>query len=133
MKLVADKDDNLDSFNSQIWSGQAFSLKVDKVLAHEKSKYQEVLIFKRLILFFGFSLRRISFNSMRFVVNTFIILMKDNVKFYICSSTHGNVLALDGIIQCTEYDEFAYQEMITHLAMFSHPLPRKVCFLFESS
>ncbi|KAM3719281.1 Spermidine synthase [Dirofilaria immitis] len=91
-KLVADIGgfNSFDNFN-KIWSGQAFSLKVDKVLVHERSKYQDVLIFK--------------------------------------SSTYGNVLALDGIIQCTERDEFAYQEMITHLAMFSHSLPRKVLII----
>ena len=33
---------------------------------------------------------------------------------------------LDGIIQCTERDEFAYQEMITHLPMFSHADPKRV-------
>lgn len=45
------------------------------------------------------------------------------------SKSYGNVLVLDGIIQCTERDEFAYQEMLTHLAMFSHPLPRKVLII----
>lgn len=29
----------------------------------------------------------------------------------------GKVLVLDGVIQCTERDEFAYQEMITHLPL----------------
>lgn len=38
----------------------------------------------------------------------------------------GKMLALDGIIQFTESDEFAYQEMLTHLAMFAHPNPLKV-------
>ncbi|XP_065889956.1 spermidine synthase-like [Dysidea avara] len=42
------------------------------------------------------------------------------------SKNYGNVLVLDGIIQCTERDEFSYQEMITHLPMFSHPCPKKV-------
>lgn len=42
------------------------------------------------------------------------------------SSDYGNVLVLDGVIQATERDEFAYQEMITHLAMNSHPCPKKV-------
>lgn len=64
------------------------TLKVKKVLHHEKSKYQDVLIFE--------------------------------------SEKHGNVLVLDNVIQCTEYDEFSYQEMITHLAMHSHPNPKKV-------
>jgi spermidine synthase len=42
------------------------------------------------------------------------------------SSTYGNVLILDGVIQCTERDEFSYQEMITHLPMASHPNPKNV-------
>ena len=32
----------------------------------------------------------------------------------------GRVLALDGIIQTTESDEFVYHEMMTHLPMFAH-------------
>ena len=31
------------------------------------------------------------------------------------SKTYGTVLALDGVIQVTERDEFSYQEMIAHL------------------
>lgn len=42
------------------------------------------------------------------------------------SATYGNVLVLDGAIQVTERDEFSYQEMITNLAMMSHPNPKKV-------
>ena len=42
------------------------------------------------------------------------------------STTYGNVLVLDGAIQVTERDEFAYQEMIAHLALFSHPNPKRV-------
>ena len=33
------------------------------------------------------------------------------------NSAYGNVLVLDGVIQATERDEFAYQEMITHLPL----------------
>ncbi|KAL8348705.1 hypothetical protein RB598_001807 [Gaeumannomyces tritici] len=73
---------------SDMWPGQAMTLKVDKVLHHEKSQYQDVLIFK--------------------------------------STDYGNVLVLDNVIQATERDEFAYQEMITHLALNSHPNPKKV-------
>lgn len=72
----------------EMWPGQAMTLKVNQVLHHEKSKYQDVLIFE--------------------------------------SSDHGTVLVLDNAIQCTENDEFAYQEMITHLAMNSHPDPKQV-------
>lgn len=42
------------------------------------------------------------------------------------STDYGNVLVLDGVVQVTERDEFSYQEMITHLAMMSHPDPRRV-------
>lgn len=42
------------------------------------------------------------------------------------STDYGNVLVLDGAIQVTERDEFSYQEMITHLAMMSHPDPKRV-------
>lgn len=42
------------------------------------------------------------------------------------STNFGNVLVLDGIIQVTERDEFAYQEMISHVPLFAHPNPKKV-------
>jgi spermidine synthase len=73
------------------WPGQAFSLQIEQVLFHEKSKYQDVLVFK--------------------------------------SKTYGNVLILDGIIQCTERDEFAYQEMLAHLPLFAHPNPKRVLII----
>ncbi|KAI9593201.1 spermidine synthase [Syncephalis fuscata] len=73
---------------SVLWPGQAMAIQVEEVLHHEKSLYQDVLVFK--------------------------------------STTYGTVLVLDGVIQATERDEFAYQEMIAHLPMMSHPNPRKV-------
>jgi len=73
---------------SDMWPGQAMTLKVNQIIHHEKSQYQDVLIFE--------------------------------------SSDYGMVLVLDNVIQCTERDEFAYQEMITHLGMFAHPNPKKV-------
>ncbi|KAF4530130.1 hypothetical protein B566_EDAN001387 [Ephemera danica] len=42
---------------------------------------------------------------------------------------HGRALILDGVIQCTEWDEFAYQEMITFLPLCSHPNPKKVLII----
>ncbi|KAL4796942.1 putative spermidine synthase [Aspergillus venezuelensis] len=42
------------------------------------------------------------------------------------TTNYGVVLAIDGIIHCTEYDEFFYHEMITHIALNSHPSPRNV-------
>lgn len=38
----------------------------------------------------------------------------------------GKTLILDGAVQVTEKDEFVYHEMLTHVAMFSHPDPRRV-------
>lgn len=37
----------------------------------------------------------------------------------------GTVLILDGVIQCTDRDEFSYQEMITHLPVCSLRTPPK--------
>ncbi|MBW1998183.1 MAG: polyamine aminopropyltransferase [Deltaproteobacteria bacterium] len=38
----------------------------------------------------------------------------------------GRLLAIDGITMLTEYDEFAYHEMIVHVPLLVHPNPRKV-------
>lgn len=72
----------------ELWPGQAMSLKVNKVLYHGRSEFQDVLVFE--------------------------------------STNHGNVLVLDGVIQVTERDEFAYQEMMAHIPLFAHPNPEKV-------
>ena len=74
------------SEKSVMWPGQAMNLKVNQILHHEKSDFQDVLVFE--------------------------------------SSDYGTVLVLDHVIQYTERDEFSYQEMITHLAMNSHPDPK---------
>ncbi len=42
------------------------------------------------------------------------------------TKTCGKMLVLDGIIQLTEDDEFAYQEMLTHIPMFAHKNPEKI-------
>jgi hypothetical protein len=47
------------------------------------------------------------------------------------SSTYGKVLALDGIVQLTDKDECAYQEMITHLPLCSISYPKKVYLLIS--
>ncbi|MBW2027909.1 MAG: polyamine aminopropyltransferase [Deltaproteobacteria bacterium] len=38
----------------------------------------------------------------------------------------GRMLAIDGITMLTEFDEFAYHEMIVHVPLLVHPDPRKV-------
>ncbi len=42
------------------------------------------------------------------------------------SSSFGRILTLDGVVMLTEFDEFSYHEMITHVAMNVHPYPKKV-------
>lgn len=72
------------------------------------------------------------------------------VTVFHSSETYGNVLVLDGIIQCTERDEFSYQvnlifdlppllylpcifvffqEMLAHLPLFAHPNPKNVLII----
>jgi spermidine synthase len=40
--------------------------------------------------------------------------------------TQGRMLVIDGIIQLTEADEFAYHEMLVHVPLFAHPCPERV-------
>ena len=72
---------------SVMWPGQALSLKVDEVLYHQRSQFQDVAVFR-------------------------------NAQF-------GNVLVLDGVIQCTDRDEHSYQEMIGPLPLCSLARPAK--------
>lgn len=45
------------------------------------------------------------------------------------SASHGRVLMLDGCVQITEADEFAYQEMIAHVPLIAHGAPRRVLII----
>lgn len=45
------------------------------------------------------------------------------------NQTFGRVMALDGIIQTTEKDEFIYHEMLTHVPLFAHSNPRRVLII----
>ncbi len=45
------------------------------------------------------------------------------------SASHGRVMLLDGAVQITEADEFAYQEMIAHVPLVLHPDPRRVLII----
>ncbi|MDD4837202.1 MAG: polyamine aminopropyltransferase [Dethiosulfovibrio sp.] len=42
------------------------------------------------------------------------------------TAEYGRMLVLDGAIQLTERDEFCYHEMMAHVALCSHPNPKKV-------
>lgn len=71
-----------------------------------------------------------SFPGQRFCLEVEEILHHSQSQFQdiliFKSKTFGNVLVLNGIIQCTEKDEFAYQELITHTAIMSHEKPSNV-------
>jgi spermidine synthase len=41
----------------------------------------------------------------------------------------GRVMALDGIVQTTELDEFIYHEMLTHVPVFAHGHARRVLII----
>ena len=45
------------------------------------------------------------------------------------TSSHGRVLILDGCVQITERDEFAYQEMITHVPLLAHGDAKRVLII----
>ena len=45
------------------------------------------------------------------------------------TATHGRVLLLDGVVQITERDEFAYQEMIAHVPVLMHGSARNVLII----
>lgn len=45
------------------------------------------------------------------------------------NSKFGRVMALDGIIQTTEKDEFIYHEMLTHVPIFAHGAAEKILII----
>jgi len=45
------------------------------------------------------------------------------------TEAYGRVLVLDGAIQTTERDEFAYHEMMAHVPLTLHPEPRRVAIV----
>ncbi|MBI1205792.1 MAG: polyamine aminopropyltransferase [Azospirillum sp.] len=45
------------------------------------------------------------------------------------SARAGRVLALDGVVQTTEGDEFIYHEMLTHVPIFAHGAAKRVLII----
>ena len=50
------------------------------------------------------------------------LLIFHNAKF-------GRVMTLDGVVQTTERDEFFYHEMMAHVPLFAHEVPRRVLII----
>ena len=101
------------------FSGEAHTLEVKEILYQGKSEYQEILVFEVW--------------PPLFMKSTYIwcicVVCKWHGWYRVVSSqstSFGKVLVLDGIVQLTEKDECAYQEMITHLPLCSIPSPKTV-------
>ena len=45
------------------------------------------------------------------------------------TASHGRALLLDGVVQITEADEFAYQEMIAHVPLIQHGSAQRVLII----
>jgi len=99
-------------------------LKVEKILFQGKSDYQNIMVFQVHEAPVNYE---VTLQFPLFHVTTFFNAL---LWCLLQSSTYGKVLVLDGVIQLTERDECAYQEMITHLPLCSIPNPKKVLLAF---
>jgi len=78
-------------FTETLHIGWRQQIKVDRVLFHDKTEHQDLILFE--------------------------------------SPQWGRVLALDGIVQTTTADEFAYHEMLVHPAIIAHGRVRTACIV----
>lgn len=78
-------------FTETLHQGWRQQIKVEKVLYHDKTEHQDLILFE--------------------------------------SPQWGRVLALDGVVQTTTADEFAYHEMLVHPALLAHGRARSVCIV----
>jgi spermidine synthase len=69
--------------------------------------------------------------TQRFKVDRVIFRQQTDVQDLIIFETpsFGRVLALDGVIQTTEGDEFIYHEMLVHVPLFAHGRARRVLII----
>lgn len=88
---------------------------IERSIDHDTHRQRIVLIFI-LSLRQGFSNKSILYQQQTDFQSLLVF----------CSAQYGNVLVLDGVIQLTERDEFAYHEMMVHIPMCAHPSPRHV-------
>lgn len=105
--------------------GEAHSLKIEKILFQGKSEYQKVMVFQ-VRTWSSSQFLKLQLHFSLYYVSYPIYNLNAMPCRLLQSSTYGKVLVLDGVIQLTERDECAYQEMITHLPLCSIPNPKKV-------
>lgn len=56
------------------------------------------------------------------IMRTDTIILRIQDVAVVKTEAFGTVLLLDGVIQCTDKDEFSYQEMIAHLPTCALPV-----------
>ncbi len=98
-----------------MWPGQAMTLKVNQILHHEKSKYQDVLIFESsdhgTVLVLDNVIQCTERDEFAYAIPFITLPMAPTKNWY----PPANLRTLR-----------SYQEMITHLAMNAHPNPKRV-------
>jgi spermidine synthase len=77
--------------------------------------------------------KKIAGKRKRGILHCFLIekiIFKKKTKFQdliiFKNPLYGKILAINGILQLTQSDEFIYHEMISHSVLFSYPNPKKV-------
>lgn len=105
--------------SDELWPGQCFSLKVKEILHQEQSDFQAI---KVLDTWVEATIVPGNETSDPFDSLYLPIFFSGRLR----SETFGRVLTLDGVIQCTERDEFGYQELISQIPLCAHPNPEKV-------
>ena len=123
--------DNWFTENEVMWPGQAMSLKVEEVLFEGRSKFQDILVFRSSTYgtvppFTRLRPPRPPHAHRRRCGCTVTVWSVDALAGQSLLRTPVQVLVLDGVIQLTERDEHAYQEMIAQLPLHSHPNPQSV-------
>ena len=78
-------------FTETLHAGWRQQIKVDRILYHDKTEHQDLILFE--------------------------------------SAQWGRVLALDGVVQTTTGDEFAYHEMLVHPPLLAHGRVKSVCIV----
>ncbi|MGB0683151.1 MAG: polyamine aminopropyltransferase [Magnetovibrionaceae bacterium] len=65
----------------------------------------------------------------RFLVDRVVYRDKTEFQDLIVFETplYGRVMALDGVIQLTEKDEYCYHEMLVHVPLFAHGAAKSIC------
>ncbi len=78
-------------------------------------------------------LERDPFSPIRYAYKVQQVIHQEQTEFQdilVLDCAHfGRVLALDGVVQLTESDEFIYHEMLSHVALHAHPQPENVLII----